>query len=148
MLPPNNLGPDELGVSLNETRYQANPKEPQLVAIKRIFKYLKATPNLGLWYPKGLGFDLKEFWYFVEVDATNTITFTLSCFGKPLSFNLDDFSSITGLKYSKNYVSIPPKEIVRAGLATLGLVDEKNLDLSSTDLVNSSSLKVRYFSPI
>ncbi|GKE08039.1 hypothetical protein Tco_1411590 [Tanacetum coccineum] len=28
---------------------------------KRIFRYLKGTPNLGLWYPKGLGFDLKSY---------------------------------------------------------------------------------------
>ncbi|GJT57811.1 retrovirus-related pol polyprotein from transposon TNT 1-94 [Tanacetum coccineum] len=30
MLPPNNLGPDESGVSVNETLYQANPKESHL----------------------------------------------------------------------------------------------------------------------
>nr|GEW91708.1 hypothetical protein [Tanacetum cinerariifolium] len=59
MLPPNNLVPDELGVSVNEIRYQANPKESHLVAVKRIFRYLKGTPNLGLWNPKGSGFDLK-----------------------------------------------------------------------------------------
>ncbi|GJZ25535.1 zinc finger, CCHC-type containing protein [Tanacetum coccineum] len=47
MLPPNNLGPDESGVSVNETQfkgmigYQSNPKESHLVAVKRIFKYLK-----------------------------------------------------------------------------------------------------------
>ncbi|GJY76302.1 retrovirus-related pol polyprotein from transposon TNT 1-94, partial [Tanacetum coccineum] len=61
MLPPNNLGPDESGVSVNETQYQANPKESHLVAVKRIFRYLKCTPNLGLWYPKGLGFNLKAY---------------------------------------------------------------------------------------
>ncbi|GKF35708.1 hypothetical protein Tco_0112466, partial [Tanacetum coccineum] len=72
--------------------------------------------------------------------ATNIITFTFSSFDKPLSFNLDDFSSIASLKYSENYVSIPPKETERAGLATLGLVDEKDSTLSSTDLVNSSLL--------
>nr|GEU34265.1 retrovirus-related Pol polyprotein from transposon TNT 1-94 [Tanacetum cinerariifolium] len=41
--------------------YQANPKESYLVAVKRIFRYLKSTPNLGLWYPKGSGFDLKVY---------------------------------------------------------------------------------------
>ncbi|GKB83546.1 retrovirus-related pol polyprotein from transposon TNT 1-94 [Tanacetum coccineum] len=29
-------------------RYQANPKESHLVTVKRIFRYLKGTPNLGL----------------------------------------------------------------------------------------------------
>ncbi|GJY84204.1 retrovirus-related pol polyprotein from transposon TNT 1-94 [Tanacetum coccineum] len=61
MLSPNNLGPDESGVSVNETQYQANPKESYLVAVKRIFRYLKSTPNLGLWYPKGSSFDLKVY---------------------------------------------------------------------------------------
>ncbi|GJS95657.1 retrovirus-related pol polyprotein from transposon TNT 1-94 [Tanacetum coccineum] len=42
-------------------RYQANPKESHLVAVKIIFRYLKGTPNLGLWYPKGSGFDLKAY---------------------------------------------------------------------------------------
>nr|GEZ48277.1 retrovirus-related Pol polyprotein from transposon TNT 1-94 [Tanacetum cinerariifolium] len=32
-------------------RYQANPTEKHLHAIKRIFKYLRGTVNRGLWYP-------------------------------------------------------------------------------------------------
>ena len=39
-------------------RFQANPKECHLVAVKRILRYLVHTPNLGLWYPKGSTFDL------------------------------------------------------------------------------------------
>nr|GEY14394.1 uncharacterized mitochondrial protein AtMg00810-like [Tanacetum cinerariifolium] len=41
--------------------YQANPKESYLVVVKRISRYLKGTPNLGLWYLKGSGFDLKAY---------------------------------------------------------------------------------------
>eukprot|EP00253_Pinus_taeda_P008084 PITA_08084 len=33
-------------------RFQANPKETHLQAIKRIFKYLQGTQNYGLWYPR------------------------------------------------------------------------------------------------
>ncbi|KAI3771634.1 hypothetical protein L6452_02800 [Arctium lappa] len=39
-------------------RYQSEPKESHLIAVKRIFRYLKGTSNLGLWYPKDSGFDL------------------------------------------------------------------------------------------
>jgi hypothetical protein len=39
-------------------RFQANPKECHLVAVKRILRYLVHTQNLGLWYPKGSFFDL------------------------------------------------------------------------------------------
>eukprot|EP00253_Pinus_taeda_P005987 PITA_05987 len=33
-------------------RFQANPKETHLHAVKRIFKYLQGTQNYGLWYPR------------------------------------------------------------------------------------------------
>ncbi|GJZ93199.1 retrovirus-related pol polyprotein from transposon TNT 1-94 [Tanacetum coccineum] len=42
-------------------RYQANPKESHLIVVKRIFRYLKGTPSLGLWYPKCSDFDLKGY---------------------------------------------------------------------------------------
>ncbi|GJY74028.1 hypothetical protein Tco_0478459 [Tanacetum coccineum] len=61
MVPPNNLRPGLSGKSINETRYQANPKESYLIVVKRIFRYLKGTPSLGLWYLKCLGFDLKGY---------------------------------------------------------------------------------------
>ncbi|GJW64725.1 ribonuclease H-like domain-containing protein [Tanacetum coccineum] len=38
--------------------YQVNPKVLHLHAVKRIFKYLKGQPKLGLWYPKDYPFDL------------------------------------------------------------------------------------------
>ncbi|GJT22306.1 hypothetical protein Tco_0892243 [Tanacetum coccineum] len=88
MVHPNNLRPDLSGKTINETqyrgmigslmyltasrldiqfstclciRYQANPKESYLIAFKRIFRYLKGTPILGLWYPKCLSFNLKGY---------------------------------------------------------------------------------------
>ncbi|GJZ51199.1 putative ribonuclease H-like domain-containing protein, partial [Tanacetum coccineum] len=39
-------------------RYQVNLKVSHLHAVKRIFRYLKGQPKLGLWYPKDLPFDL------------------------------------------------------------------------------------------
>ncbi|KAJ9547998.1 hypothetical protein OSB04_020541 [Centaurea solstitialis] len=39
-------------------RYQVRPKESHLHAVKRIFKYLKGQPRLGLWYPNDSSFDL------------------------------------------------------------------------------------------
>jgi len=50
--------PDIMFATCLCARYQANPKESHLVAVKRIFRYLKGTMNLGLWYPKDSGFDL------------------------------------------------------------------------------------------
>ena len=51
-------GPDIMFLSCLCARFQANPKESHLIAVKRIFRYMKGTPNLGIWYPKGTGFDL------------------------------------------------------------------------------------------
>ncbi|GJY16218.1 retrovirus-related pol polyprotein from transposon TNT 1-94 [Tanacetum coccineum] len=86
MVPPNNLGPDLAGKPVCETsykgmigslmyltttrpdiqfsivlcaRYQSNPKESHLTAVKRILKY--GTPTIGLYYPKCTGFDLKGY---------------------------------------------------------------------------------------
>ncbi|GKD86795.1 hypothetical protein Tco_1357949 [Tanacetum coccineum] len=39
-------------------RYQVNPKVSHLHAVKRIFRYLKSQPKLGLWYSKDSPFDL------------------------------------------------------------------------------------------
>jgi hypothetical protein len=33
--------------------FQANPKEAHLSAVKRILRYLKHTPSIGLWYLSG-----------------------------------------------------------------------------------------------
>jgi hypothetical protein len=34
-------------------RFQADPKEVHLRAVKRIMRYLVYTPKFGPWYPKG-----------------------------------------------------------------------------------------------
>jgi hypothetical protein len=39
-------------------RYQSDPKECHLVAIKRILRYLVSMLCFGIWYPKGSTFDL------------------------------------------------------------------------------------------
>ncbi|GKE61183.1 retrovirus-related pol polyprotein from transposon TNT 1-94 [Tanacetum coccineum] len=39
-------------------RFQVNPKVSHPHAMKRIFRYLKGQPKLGLWYPKDSPFDL------------------------------------------------------------------------------------------
>ncbi|GJU84679.1 hypothetical protein Tco_1292225, partial [Tanacetum coccineum] len=39
-------------------RYQVNPKVSHLHVVKRIFRYLKGQPKLGLWYSKDSPFDL------------------------------------------------------------------------------------------
>ncbi|XP_071727158.1 secreted RxLR effector protein 161-like [Rutidosis leptorrhynchoides] len=52
------IRPDIMFATCLCARYQSNPKESHYQAVKRIFRYLKGTVNLGLWYPKDTGFDL------------------------------------------------------------------------------------------
>nr|GEW72946.1 retrovirus-related Pol polyprotein from transposon TNT 1-94 [Tanacetum cinerariifolium] len=42
-------------------RYQAKPTEKNLKEVKRIFRYLRGTVNMGLWYTKDSGFELTGF---------------------------------------------------------------------------------------
>nr|GEY40722.1 hypothetical protein [Tanacetum cinerariifolium] len=50
--------PDIMFVVCACVRHQVTPKECHLHAVKRIFRYLKGHPKLGLWYPKESPFDL------------------------------------------------------------------------------------------
>ncbi|GJU19041.1 retrovirus-related pol polyprotein from transposon TNT 1-94 [Tanacetum coccineum] len=56
------------GIFINQTKYvqeilkkHAKPTEKHLTTVKRIFRYLKETINMGLWYPKDTGFELTAF---------------------------------------------------------------------------------------
>ncbi|GJU18101.1 putative ribonuclease H-like domain-containing protein [Tanacetum coccineum] len=42
-------------------KFQVTPKVSHLHAMKRIFRYLKGQPKLGLWYPKDSPFDLEAY---------------------------------------------------------------------------------------
>ncbi|GJW79563.1 hypothetical protein Tco_0143538 [Tanacetum coccineum] len=53
--------PDIMFATCMCARYHANPNEHHVSSVKRIFRYLKGTINLGLWYPKDFGFDLTAY---------------------------------------------------------------------------------------
>jgi hypothetical protein len=57
-------------------RFQADPKEVHLRAMKRIMRYLVYTPKFGLWYPRGSTFDLIGYsdadWAGCKIDRKST----------------------------------------------------------------------------
>nr|GEU53170.1 putative ribonuclease H-like domain-containing protein [Tanacetum cinerariifolium] len=53
--------PDIMFVVYACARFQVTPNTSHLRTVKRIFKYLKGQPKLGLWYPRDLPFDLEAF---------------------------------------------------------------------------------------
>ncbi|GJR74209.1 retrovirus-related pol polyprotein from transposon TNT 1-94 [Tanacetum coccineum] len=53
--------PDLVQVVCYCARYQARPTNKHLKEVKRIFRYLKGTINMGIWYLKDFGFKLIAF---------------------------------------------------------------------------------------
>ncbi|GJZ75066.1 retrovirus-related pol polyprotein from transposon TNT 1-94, partial [Tanacetum coccineum] len=53
--------PDIVHATCLCARYQAKPTEKHLKEVKRIFRYLRGTINMGLWYMKDSGFELTGF---------------------------------------------------------------------------------------
>jgi hypothetical protein len=53
--------PDIMHAVCQVGRFQASPKTSHLLAVKRIFRYLKGTTKYGLWYPTGNQLDLDAF---------------------------------------------------------------------------------------
>ncbi|GJS53556.1 retrovirus-related pol polyprotein from transposon TNT 1-94 [Tanacetum coccineum] len=78
-------------------RFQVTPKVSHLHAVKRIFKYLKDQPKLGLWYPKDSPFDLEAYtdsdYAGASLDRKSTIGDLLT---KP--FDIDDWNGLEMLR--------------------------------------------------
>ncbi|GJS31924.1 putative ribonuclease H-like domain-containing protein [Tanacetum coccineum] len=53
--------PDIMFAVCTCSRFQVTPKSSHLSAIKRIFRYLKDKPKLGLWYPRVSSFNLEAY---------------------------------------------------------------------------------------
>nr|GEX55066.1 putative ribonuclease H-like domain-containing protein [Tanacetum cinerariifolium] len=55
---PTSSRPDIMFAVCACARFQVTPKVSHIHAVKRIFRYLKGKPHLGLWYPKDSPFNL------------------------------------------------------------------------------------------
>nr|GEX28112.1 putative ribonuclease H-like domain-containing protein [Tanacetum cinerariifolium] len=133
-------------------RYQVNPKVSHLHAVKRIFKYLKGQPKLGLWYSKDSPFDFVAYTDSDYARASLDRKFTTGCYQffkcRLLSWQCKKqtvvANSTTKLNmwllqvvvdkcfgFKINYLIMDGKEIVITELSVkrdLQLVDEKGID--------------------
>ncbi|GKD33690.1 hypothetical protein Tco_1249199 [Tanacetum coccineum] len=65
-------------------RFQVTPKVSHLHAMKRIFRYLKGQPKLGLWYPKDSPFDLEAFFDIAISTTEAEYVAAANCYGQVL----------------------------------------------------------------
>ncbi|GJX61394.1 putative ribonuclease H-like domain-containing protein [Tanacetum coccineum] len=124
-------------------RYQVNPKVSHLHAVKRIFRYLKGQPNLGLWYLKDSPFDLVAYTdsdyagckkQTMVANSTTEVEYVAasSCCGQTyidVKFELKDGYSMTLLKRSDlsqdSTLSDPLKVVCNSKLAvTFSVMNE------------------------
>ncbi|CAN1132784.1 Retrovirus-related Pol polyprotein from transposon RE1 [Linum perenne] len=92
-------------------RFQSSPKESHLSVVKRIFRYLKGTTSMGLWYPRNDSFDLLAY---SDSDYAGSIvdrkTTTGAC-----QFLGDKLISWASKKQSSVALSIAEAEYIAAG---------------------------------
>jgi hypothetical protein len=94
-------------------RFQFNPKECHIVAVKRILRYLVSTPCFGIWYLKGSTFDLIEYsdsdYVGCKVDRKST-SGTCQFLGRSLvSWSSKKQTSVALSTVEAEYVAVIPK---------------------------------------
>jgi hypothetical protein len=85
-------------------RYQSAPKQSHIVAVTRIFKYLKGAMNYSLWYPKNQNFQLTAY---LDADWANCVDERKSISGG--AFFLGD-SLVAWLSKKKGSISLSTTE--------------------------------------
>ncbi|GJW44266.1 retrovirus-related pol polyprotein from transposon TNT 1-94 [Tanacetum coccineum] len=169
IVPPNNLGLDLSSKPINETlyigmigslmyltasrpdiqfstclcaRYQANPNESHLIAVKRIFRYIKGTPTFGFWcmsiaWRKVSVLECKEIGDIVAMSSAKAEYVDLKDQHHPLR---------TGTTIPKRMeVAMPQTEAVKAELLKLGLHKERNEAEMPNVFVNKTPLFKTWF---
>ncbi|GJW30834.1 retrovirus-related pol polyprotein from transposon TNT 1-94 [Tanacetum coccineum] len=73
MVERSKLDYDSKGTPIDPTHYHSMTKliEKPLTAVKQVFRYLKGTINMGVWYPKDTGFGLTVL---ADVDHADALT--------------------------------------------------------------------------
>ena len=101
--------PDIMFATYLCARYQSNPKESHLNAVKRILRYLKGSPGLGLWYPKGSGLELIGYSYSdhagCKIDRKSTTGGCQFLGGKLVSWTSKKQTSVSMSTAEAEYVS-------------------------------------------
>nr|GEY20037.1 retrovirus-related Pol polyprotein from transposon TNT 1-94 [Tanacetum cinerariifolium] len=101
--------PDIMHATCYCARYQAQPTEKHLTAVKQIFWYLKDTIHMGLWYPKDTGFELTAF---LDSDNAGCLDSRKSTSGGIQFLGGDKFVSWSSKKQDCTLISFAEAEYV------------------------------------
>jgi len=104
--------PDIMHVVGMVGRYQCAPKQSHLLAVKRIFRYLKETMNYGLWYPKNQNFQLSVY---SDADWDNYMDERKSTSGGAFFLG---YSLVAWLSKKKGSISLSTTEVEYITIAT------------------------------
>ena len=89
-------------------RFQVNPKDSHLMAVKRTFRYLNGTRDLGLWYPNNSDFSLVGYSdsYFTgyKVDRKSTTGNCQFLGSSPISWQLKKQHSVALSSAEAEYI--------------------------------------------
>ncbi|GJS69932.1 retrovirus-related pol polyprotein from transposon TNT 1-94 [Tanacetum coccineum] len=99
-------------------RYQARPTEKHLKEVKRIFRYLRGTINIGLWYPKYSGFELTAF---SDVDRAKCII-TRKSTSRGIQFLGDKLVSWMSKKHDCTVMSLAKADYVALSVSCAQLM--------------------------
>ncbi|GJS36121.1 hypothetical protein Tco_0534503 [Tanacetum coccineum] len=77
--------PDIMFIVYLCTHFQEDSRSSHLEAIKRIFRYIKGTTHLGLWYPKGTGVETivyvdSDVGYYVDRKSISGVCTFMGCY--------------------------------------------------------------------
>ncbi|GJZ82727.1 hypothetical protein Tco_0647900 [Tanacetum coccineum] len=101
--------PDTIHATSYCARYQSKPTEKHVITVKRIFRYLNNTINIGLWYPKDIGFELTAF---LDSDHASCLDSRKSTFGGIQFLGGDKLVSWSSKKQDCTSMSLAEAEYV------------------------------------
>nr|GEX45802.1 uncharacterized mitochondrial protein AtMg00810-like [Tanacetum cinerariifolium] len=150
------LTKDVEGEFVDNTKYRENPKTSYLEAVKRIFRYIKGTMNLGLWYLKGSGIETIVYadsdyaGYYVDRKSTSGIcTFMGCCLTSWFSKKQTTLAiSTTEVEYIDSSLAVPlfkqgddPIEAINKTMSFFSTIVLSRFPATNNQLRNSSNLR-------
>nr|GFC42228.1 uncharacterized mitochondrial protein AtMg00810-like [Tanacetum cinerariifolium]GFC46716.1 uncharacterized mitochondrial protein AtMg00810-like [Tanacetum cinerariifolium] len=101
--------PDLVFIVCMYAQYQARPTKQHLITVKRVFRYLKGTINIGLWYLRDAGFNLTAF---ADADHAGCQDLRKSTSGSAHFIGIKSLLDVVGITVVQVYVNTALMKLV------------------------------------